>query len=256
MSAVSAYSARKRQLAIECAGNVAPECVERAAAAVAQAFERYRIGPHGRIRLTGGRCGRGQLLAQVNVDRSGVPLRVQLPVPDCGDLSPLISRLQRQLGGGPHRWPDPHRPPLSATADAVIARRKTVAAQNITVREAITALDALDFEAHLFVDAETGEDAVVYRAGPSGLRLARQHRAHPPGHFGADMACTVPVVVTPRQTPVLPLAKAAARVRTHALPYLFFTDSASGRGQLLYTRYDGQLTLLSAHDPGHRGGAA
>lgn len=36
-----------------------------------------------------------------------------------------------------------------------------------------TGLNAMDYDVHLFTDAATGEDAVVYRAGPSGLRLAR-----------------------------------------------------------------------------------
>jgi hypothetical protein len=36
-----------------------------------------------------------------------------------------------------------------------------------------TGSTAMDYDVHLFTDAATGEDAVVYRAGPSGLRLAR-----------------------------------------------------------------------------------
>ncbi|SKY83021.1 putative regulatory protein [Mycobacteroides abscessus subsp. bolletii] len=179
---------------------------------------------------------------------------MQLPLPDAGDLSPLISRLWRQIAAGPRRWPDPERLPLTAAADAVITRRKAVALQAITVREAITVLDAMNFEAYLFIDAETGEDALVYRAGPTGLRLARQRRVHPPGGIGTDTASAASVVVTPRQTPVLPQAQAAARVRMHGLPYLFYTDLASGRGQLLYTRYDGHVALLTLQDPGGRSG--
>lgn len=41
-------------------------------------------------------------------------------------------------------------------------------------------MDALDFDAHLFTDADTGETAIVYWAGPLGVRMARQHHVHPP----------------------------------------------------------------------------
>ncbi len=41
-------------------------------------------------------------------------------------------------------------------------------------------MDAMDYDVHIFTDTTTGEEAVVYRAGPAGLRLARQHRERLP----------------------------------------------------------------------------
>jgi hypothetical protein len=43
------------------------------------------------------------------------------------------------------------------------------------------------------------------------------------------------------------LAGAAAldRVCRHGLRFLFFTDPATGRGQLLYARHDGNLGLIT-----------
>ncbi|MGO8965653.1 hypothetical protein [Mycobacterium sp.] len=38
----------------------------------------------------------------------------------------------------------------------------------------------MDHDLHLFTDASTGVDAVVYRGRPSGLRLARQRCMRPP----------------------------------------------------------------------------
>lgn len=42
----------------------------------------------------------------------------------------------------------------------------------------------------------------------------------------------------------------AIRLCDHALPFLFHTDPGTGRGALLYRRYDGEIGLLSvAADP-------
>lgn len=57
-------------------------------------------------------------------------------------------------------------------------------------------MDAMDYDAHLFADAEAGEDAIVYRAGPTGLRLARQNRMHP-----SDALSTETLVVNSRPVP-------------------------------------------------------
>jgi Sigma 54 modulation/S30EA ribosomal protein C terminus len=70
---------------------------------------------------------------------------------------------------------------LAAPSDGVITRRKPVVLLRGDPLEAVAVMDAMDYDVHLFTDAETGEDAVVYRAGPAGLRLARQRRMYPPG---------------------------------------------------------------------------
>jgi hypothetical protein len=41
-------------------------------------------------------------------------------------------------------------------------------------------LDAMDYMAHLSTDEETGDDAVVYSAGPARTRLMRQPTPGPP----------------------------------------------------------------------------
>ena len=57
-------------------------------------------------------------------------------------------------------------------------------------------MSAMDYAVHLFADAETGEDAVVYRSGPTGVRLSRQHSMRPP--TGPDAP---KLTVDPRPTP-------------------------------------------------------
>mgnify|MGYP007061293597 CR=1 FL=1 len=119
-------------------------------------------------------------------------------------------------------------------------------------------MDAMDYDVHLFTDAETGEDAVVYRGGPSGLRLARQHTMYPPGWSWSPSTTIppVPLIVNSLPTPVLSEVEAVGRVCEHGLRFLFFTDDATGRGRLLYLRYDGRLGLLTPNAGGAGGGAS
>ena len=99
-------------------------------------------------------------------------------------------------------------------------------------------MDALDYQAHLFTGLDTGQDAIVYRAGPTGYRLARQ--APGPTLRSAD----VPLTIHPHPAPVLPVEQAMARLGTANDDHLFFTDSTTGRGQLLYRRVDGHYGLV------------
>jgi hypothetical protein len=100
-------------------------------------------------------------------------------------------------------------------------------------------MNAMDYDAHLFHDRESGEDAVVYRAGPSGVRLARQHTMRPP------RPTATPLTVNPHRVPTLTEAQAAERLAQGWLPFLFYTDRPTGRGHLLYRRYDGHLGLVT-----------
>jgi hypothetical protein len=105
-------------------------------------------------------------------------------------------------------------------------------------------MNAMDYDVHLFADVATGDEAVVYRAGPAGLRLARQHRMHPPGP-----PVGVAITVNPHPTPILTPGRAADRVNRSGLPVLLFTDPTTARGNLLYRRYDGDLTLITPTPP-------
>ncbi|MEV3965993.1 sigma 54 modulation/S30EA ribosomal C-terminal domain-containing protein [Nocardia sp. NPDC050193] len=108
-----------------------------------------------------------------------------------------------------------------------LVRRKPVPVVGCHPSAAAAVMDAMDYDAHLSVDTDTGEDAIVYRAGPSGLRLARHHSVHPPRPApGGPWAFTV----NPRPAPPLTEAGAAARLCEHGLPFLFYTHPRTGRG--------------------------
>ena len=124
--------------------------------------------------------------------------------------------------------------------DGAIARLKTVRLHAGMPCQAAAILNAMDYDAYLYTDAETGEDAIVYRAGPTGLCLARQHTRRPPA-----LPVTLPLTINPRKTPILTPRQAATRLAQGWLPFVFYTDHDTRRGHLLYRRYDGDLGLIT-----------
>ncbi len=203
------------------------------------------------------------MIAQVNLRVDDTPARVVAVSAGIDDLAPVLTRLDRQIESlrapqwCPRLWPDPTRRVLNAPADAVITRRKSVLPRRTSPLEAAAVMDAMDYDVHFFTDLETGDDAVIYRAGPSGLRLARQRQVFPPGWSWAtpDRGPTVPLIVNSRPTRTLTELAAVRRVQENGLQFLFFTDPATGRGQLLYPRYDGSLGFITPTGDDGREGA-
>jgi hypothetical protein len=213
-----------------------------------------------RVRVTGGNCERGPMLVQVNLQVGDTPARVQAVVPSRNDVLPVIARLDHQVGRlsapwHPRPWPDRTRRALAGAGDGVITRRKAYELLRGTPVQAVAVMDAMYYDVHLFTDSETGEDAVVYRAGPSGLRLARQRRMCPPASSLTASSARVPLIVNPQPTPNLTEAAAVDRMRDQGPAFLFFNDADTGRGRLLYRRYDGNLGLITPIGDGNRNGA-
>lgn len=94
--------------------------------------------------------------------------------------------------------------------------------------ETAAVMDAMDHDVHLFTDAATGQDAIIHRAGPSGLRLTRQDGIHPspstPGEQGL-------FTTNPCPAPTLTETDAVDQVRAHGLPFPCCTDPSTGRGR-------------------------
>ncbi|WP_433520200.1 sigma 54 modulation/S30EA ribosomal C-terminal domain-containing protein [Nocardia pseudovaccinii] len=246
MSTTELWSTRKSaegECTIE--GAVDPVLINRTIRAIDRALRCQHADVPARVRLTGPPCGEGPTLAQANVVFGNVPVRVQVPGPGEFIATFLADRLDRQLSrlnaeAVLRYWPDPARPPLAGPTDEKpIVRRKHCALLTGTPDEAVRAMDAMDYDAYLYTDAETGEDAIVYWAGPLGVRLSRQHRQQPP-----ESASASPLTMNPHPTPRLTEAEAAARLCRYGLPFLFFTDPSSRRGRLLYRRYDGALAIV------------
>jgi hypothetical protein len=63
----------------------------------------------------------------------------------------------------------------------------------------------------------------------------------------SDTAAAAPLrgVVHSHHIPIFAEADAVHRVRDDAVPFVFFTDKATGRGRLLDCRYDANLGLIT-----------
>ncbi|TVT56828.1 hypothetical protein FNH05_07840 [Amycolatopsis rhizosphaerae] len=191
-------------------------------------------------------------LAQINLTLNGRALRAQVAAPFFPEAATLLrARLcqhQARLDdpSTPRPWPDAYRQCHPASLCTVsparrkIVRRKEFPLQNATPDEAALTMDVRDYDFHLFVDAETGQDSLVYRIGPTGYRLARLSGLQPPQ--GAALPWTINVHGVPELTP----EQAAERLDDTEMPHRFFQDTATGRGSVLYLRYDGHYGLLTA----------
>lgn len=194
-------------------------------------------------------------LAQANLTVNGRLIRAQAVAAFFREAGGLLrARLGDHVDrladpARPRPWPDPYRAqnrPPAVTVPAMqrkIVRRKRYPLTRCRPDEAALTMDVLDYPFHLFVDADTGEDSVVYRTGPTGYRLARLSGLRPPD-APTSMPWTINVHGVPQLTPV----QAAARLGSTDLPHRFFRDTATGRGSVLYLRYDGHYGLVTAAD--------
>lgn len=133
-----------------------------------------------------------------------------------------------------------HRPANfpRASEQREVMRRASYAAHAETPEQAATELSLLDYDFHLFTERSTGQDSVIYRTA-SGCRLAM---AHPkPDRLGPlPDAMTVSKLPAPRLT----VTEAAGRLEAMDQPFVFFVDTDTGRGSLIYHRYDGHYGLI------------
>jgi ribosome-associated translation inhibitor RaiA len=104
--------------------------------------------------------------------------------------------------------------------------------------DAVADLLDLDLEFLLFTHARTGEDVVVYRRDDGRIGLL-----HPPGSPLADENDIV-VPEPNRYRQPIPLAKARDEMDVLNLRFLYFIDTADGRGKVLYLRHDGDYGLV------------
>lgn len=207
-----------------------------------------------RVKLTAFRNPRVSwpALAQANLVVDGQPVRAQLAarfLQEAGGL--LRARLDRQVTRisqpqVPRPWPERPRRPVSpalvsrAPGERELVRRKQFQLAVSSPDEAALAMDVRDYDFHLFVDAETGQDSLVYRVGPTGYRLARVSGIAP---IPRESSLLWTVNVHP--VPDLTAAKAVELLESTELPYRFFQDVDTGRGSVVYLRYDGHYGLVT-----------
>ena len=200
-------------------------------------------------------------IAQVSADLNGRLVRAQAAGRTmreavehaCGRLRIRLERAARnweaRRGGrpvpGPGQWrhqspPTPRlpyfpRPP----GERAVVRHKSYALARLTPDEAAAEAELLDYDFHLFTEKSTGEDGVIYRTA-GGYRLALAHRrTRRLGPVGP------PITVSETPAPRLPVTEAATRLEAAGQPFLFFVNTETGRGNLIYHRYDGHYGLIA-----------
>ena len=123
-----------------------------------------------------------------------------------------------------------------------VVRQKTFAVHEMTPDEAAFDLELLDHDFYLFRNLETGEDNVITRLGDHGYELLE-----PSGK------CTLTgAVASITRSSVHPstgtLEAAGELLDVTEERFIFFLDPDSGRGRVLYRRYDGHYGLIVPAD--------
>lgn len=199
-------------------------------------------------------------VAQATLDLDGRLIRAQTARPTMREAvdelhDRLRTRLRRAAGNWEairgrrplveeHEWRHAglptKRPPYTVRPDEErqLVRRKSVALARMTVDEAVLDMLLLDYRFHLFVESTSNVDSVVYRTD-DGLHLAQTQPA-------ADVtAAGVRVRLSPHDAPALTVPEAITRLTATGWLFVFFRDSDTGRGAVVYHRFDGHYGLIS-----------
>ncbi|HYB26437.1 MAG TPA: sigma 54 modulation/S30EA ribosomal C-terminal domain-containing protein [Solirubrobacteraceae bacterium] len=197
--------------------------------------------------------------AEAEVDLQGrlVRARAAAPAMDAA-IDDVTDRLQRHLrryvdrlisrerepaqpanGEWAHRsWsPPPSETFVRPAEEREIIRRKSFAFGPMSVDEAADTLEDLDHEFFLFHDANMGADEVLYWRDDGLLALIAPRAVRLPAGTGP--------FIEPNwfSGPIEP-AVAVAEMNAVAHRFLFFENAATGRGNVIYRRYDGHYGLI------------
>jgi ribosome-associated translation inhibitor RaiA len=109
--------------------------------------------------------------------------------------------------------------------------------------EAVDEMEELDHDFYLFTDAETGEEAVVHRRDDGSLGLRQMTPV-------ADRVerVAIPMVLDPMPAPTLTPEQATARLDATGELFVFYADAETGRGNVIYRRYDGHYGRIVPAD--------
>ncbi|RZQ65919.1 ribosome hibernation promotion factor [Amycolatopsis suaedae] len=189
------------------------------------------------------------VVARGSLDVNGRIVRAEVAAAEPREaVDRLEARLHRQLEqlgrfrrrSGEQPQDRPHRDPRPVEERRIV-RRKSYTLATATVDDAVEEMLLLDHGFHLFTESGSGHDSVVYRSGPTGLRLA-QAAATPAERLASHH---LPVTISPQPAPTLSTGEAVDRLNLTGLPFQFFLDADLGRASALYHRYDGHYGLIT-----------
>jgi len=192
-------------------------------------------------------------IAEATLDLNGVPIRAHAS----GDtIMEAIDRLDERLGRRLRRHrkrlesrrrdhePEPvasHPGFTSIPSDErEVVRHKSLAMHPMTVEEAADEMDLLDHGFYLYLDADHDIDRVVYHNGDGAIHVV-------PTIDGEDLPGDTrpPIHPAPLVLNHLPLLDAELLLDEGDEPFVFFAEPDTGRGQVLYRRFDGHYGLIS-----------
>lgn len=204
-------------------------------------------------------------VAQVTVDMNGQVVRAQAAAETMrAAIEQMTSRLEVRLRRSARNWaalrgttpvteagewrhqsiPARQQPYFPKAADQrTVVSRVSYAAMPETPAEAVAELDLLDYDFHLFTERSSGQDSVIYRVA-DGYRIAM---AHPKPRRAGPLPRSVTLSTLP--APRLTVEEAAVRLDESGQPFTFFVDAGTGRGSVIYHRYDGDYGLLVLPPP-------
>lgn len=197
--------------------------------------------------------------AEAEVDLQGRVIRARAAAPSMdAAVDDVAERLQRHLrrylerlitrqrepaqptpGEWSHRSWSPPRPPtfVRPVEEREIIRRKSFAFGAMSVGDAADALTDLDHDFFLFHDVETNADALVYWRDDGLLALIEPRWAASVDDHG-------PVREPSRFSSPIDLETAVAEMNVVNHRFLFFENADTGRGNVIYRRYDGHYGLI------------
>jgi len=120
-----------------------------------------------------------------------------------------------------------------------VVRRKSFALEPMSPLQAAVDMVDLDHDFYLFRDAQTGADAVIHR-----LREDERMGLITPAGARPDADDRWLALEPDRFSEPVPLQTALQEMDAVEHRFLFFVDVDSGRGHLLYRRYDGHYGLV------------
>jgi ribosome-associated translation inhibitor RaiA len=198
--------------------------------------------------------------ARATLDVSGRPVRAHVARRAMDEaVDQLVDRLQRNLRrlaerreraehrpgvARPGEWRHGALPPARPEhfprppEERQLIRHKSFAVDRITPEEAAFEMEMLDHDFHLFTDAATGVDCVIYRR-PDGW-LAMRSPDPEAGRGPAGEPAELPV----EPVPEMPLEQALALLNVSNAPFVAFLDAGRRRVHVAYVRYDGHYGLL------------
>lgn len=149
---------------------------------------------------------------------------------------------EQQPGQWRHGDAGTHRPDYfdRPVADRELIRHKSFAVDELTPDEAAFDMLQLDYDFYLFRDLATGQDALLKRGSGDTFQLSLLN----PSAADPD-ATAVKLEISDTVAPHLATAEAIERVEASGERLVFFANTTTGRGNVVYHRFDGHYGLIT-----------